>query len=373
LSILQKAIVNNFLNEKNRVISTIIGVAGVTMLIVSPLTCYFNVMDCYHRHFDDYYYFDYIVNFDETESFAEKKLSDVLDRYNIDYSALHIMNATIENREEGTTSFKFYVPMDRADFHKLVHIEGVNGETYEPYRGAWMTQAYMDYYRIPAGTQIEFSDVIDDSVKVTIDGIAKHYLMDNAGYMDKETYEKYFEEPAEVNAFILNSGGVPLKKLESDLKAIEGFTNIQDYKSDAKENFDAVRLLLLGMAFIYGVLAVIVAVLVILNLFYMYIDEKKNEIIILRINGYSLEQAKKYIYSDNRFTSTISILIGIALGEFFGCYSVSTYISKSSYYDTSFDIKSAVIGFAIAFIIVLVMNNKSQKRIDGLQLSDINK
>jgi len=371
LPLLYKAIVNNFFNEKSRVISTIIGVAGVTMLVVSPITCYFNVMDCFNRHFDEYYYFDYIINFDESEAFAEKKIKDVLDGYGIEYTSLHIMNATIENRDDGATNFKIFVPLDRSAFHKLVHIEGTGGETYEPYSGTWMTQAYMEYYNIPIGSKMEFSDVIDDPVDVTIDGIAKHYLMDNAGYMDKATYEQYFEQTAEANAFIIDSGLIPFSVLERELKTIDGFTNIQDYESDSKDSFDSIRLLLIGMAAIYVVLAIWVAFLVILNLFYIYVEEKRKEIIVLRINGYSMKEAKDYVSKDNLFTSTISILIGVMLGEAFGCYSVSTYISKSSYYDTSFDIKSALIGFVISLIIIIELNEKAKKKVDELELCDI--
>ena len=49
----------------------------------------------------------------------------------------------------------------------------------------------------------------------------------------------------------------------------------------------------------YLLLSALMAIVVLLNLDIMFVDEKKRELIVLMINGFSVKDAKVYIYRDS--------------------------------------------------------------------------
>ena len=49
----------------------------------------------------------------------------------------------------------------------------------------------------------------------------------------------------------------------------------------------------------YLLLSALMAIVVLLNLDIMFVDEKKRELIVLMINGFSVKDAKAYIYRDS--------------------------------------------------------------------------
>lgn len=54
-----------------------------------------------------------------------------------------------------------------------------------------------------------------------------------------------------------------------------------------------------GMFEYYLLLSALMAIVVLLNLDIMFVDEKKRELIVLMINGFSVKDAKAYIYRDS--------------------------------------------------------------------------
>ncbi len=65
---------------------------------------------------------------------------------------------------------------------------------------------------------------------------------------------------------------------------------------------------------VYLALASVMAFVVLLNLDVMFISEKRRELIVLIICGYTTKKAKGYIWHDSAALTVIGIICGVALG-----------------------------------------------------------
>ena len=95
--------------------------------------------------------------------------------------------------------------------------------------------------------------------------------------------------------------------------------------------------------------------------------------IILMINGYSVREAKKYVYKDTIFLTIIGITLGCLLGDFVGNWNmrVLSYLPAHFYEGVNW----IAIGFGIGAAAFLALVNAliAMRRIKYFKLTDINK
>ena len=115
------------------------------------------------------------------------------------------------------------------------------------------------------------------------------------------------------------------------------------------------------------------ALLVPLNLFVMFINERKFELIVLMINGFSRKDAKRYIYSDIILLTILGTIIGAIVGSYVGNLSVSSFETNATMMLKKIDYLAIIIGIIGSFIITFVISVISLRKIDKFKLSDINK
>lgn len=67
-----------------------------------------------------------------------------------------------------------------------------------------------------------------------------------------------------------------------------------------------------------GLLAVMIACFILLNLVSTYVNQKKNELTIMRINGYTTGETIRYASMECYGITLLGILLGLAAGQAFG-------------------------------------------------------
>ncbi|MBQ3302603.1 MAG: hypothetical protein IJH04_10775, partial [Eggerthellaceae bacterium] len=124
---------------------------------------------------------------------------------------------------------------------------------------------------------------------------------------------------------------------------------------------------------IYLALAALMAVVVLLNLNEMFIDEKKRELIVLMINGFSVKDAKHYISYDNIVLTAIGIIAGIVLGCVMGSVTVLAIEPSTATFIKAVDGWAVGIGIVGSAALALIMSMIALRRIPKFDLTDINK
>ena len=120
-------------------------------------------------------------------------------------------------------------------------------------------------------------------------------------------------------------------------------------------------------------LAVLMAMVVLLNLNVMFIEEKKRELIVLMINGFSVKDAKRYIYNDSIVLTAIGIVCGLILGCIMGSITVGSVEPSTATFVKDVDWVAVAAGIAGSAILAFVMSAIAMRRIPKFKLTDINK
>ena len=128
-----------------------------------------------------------------------------------------------------------------------------------------------------------------------------------------------------------------------------------------------------AVVLIYLVLAVLMAIVVLLNLNVMFIEEKKRELIVLMINGYSTKDARHYISYDSIVLTILGIIVGLILGCIMGSITVASIEPSTGVFVKDADLWAILIGIAGSAVLAIIMGKIALRRIKKFKLTDINR
>lgn len=374
MSLFSKTVVRNCITDKRRVFATLVGITGCTALIVCAVMMSNNLEKSFAKHFDKIFRFDNIVYYlNDGDSNAREEIQQTLSDNGIESTAVLGSVATI-NMPDGSSLFgKYFVPTDDK-FNKFVKIIQMDKTDVPEDESVWLSVSYAKEYDVKPGAEFNMVDATGQARKLTIAGFFEYYLPNLMIVIPSKAYEKEWGEEPIANAVFLNSksigGSTGVDKL---LNNIEGYVYTNDYYTSARTFFDSFTNVAKAIVVIYLVLSILMALLVLLNLFTMFVEEKRKEIIVLRINGFSIKAARSYIYRDTILLTAIGIVLGVILGFIMGAESIHSIESSMTYFIKSFDWRAGLTGVAVSAFMSFAMINIALKRIKKFGLSDINK
>lgn len=373
-SLYTKTIINNFLNDPKRAFGTIVGIAGSTALIVTALTLNDNVNDSFKVQYNDYFHdYDSIVYFDSNYENAENDIEDVLIDENIKFAPVYTSRIFLKNSTGHYIASALTIPEDYESFNELIYIDPVTDYNTDTNKGLWLSASYYNYFNPAPEDKISLITVDGEHRDVVPAGYFNFHLSDYQIFVDKDTYRDNFGVTPKSNAFFFSSKDVDVASLINKLKTIDGFTSVQDYYEVSRQSFNAFQSVSTTLVILYTSLSVLMIFLVSLNVLILFIEEKRYELIVLMINGYTRKEAKKYIYLDTIFLSIISILLGCVIGSIVGNNAVSSFEAEAMSLIHKVDINACLIGASATASLTLIVSIIALKRIDRFKLSDINK
>lgn len=371
LPLLTQTIISNCVNDKRRVIGTLVGIAGCTALVVSAFTMTDDLSAGLGRQFNELQSFDTIVYADSNRVDAVRNVRSVLNENGIDSTAVLAQPGAMRFPDgTGGSAFLYVVTEDNAgDFLHLVY--GRRGEEHPITDGVWVSRAYENAFKASAGDTMTFVNSIGESYAMEIAGFFDCHLTHEQIIMNAATFRKVFGSSVEPNALLISSGGRTKSELDGMLRGTEGFAAVYDYYNTSVITFDSFGSVAQALRALYVVLSVVMAVLVLLNLLVMFVEEKKKELIVLMINGYSRKAARRYIYSDTIVLTIVGILIGMAVGTAMGMLSVTSFESSVIYVSKQIDPIACAVGAAITAVLTFVMSCVALRRIGHFKLTDL--
>lgn len=375
LPLLHKTIINNCLNDKRRVFATIVGVAGCTALIVCAITMDDNIKNSFEKQYDDIFHFDSVAYFiedkdDKTDSEAEiqKFLSDNDIRSSAIYSSI-----TGVLMPDGKKMFTHvFIPMQDNidDFITIIPDGNVNSD---PGHEIWMNISYAKTFGAKAGDTVSLVDLDGQTHNIEVNGFFEYYLTRHQLIISPEKYEEIYGEMPETNSIVFDSNGADRTELENKLSEIEGFVSLNKYKENSEEFFNSFTGVSGLLVAIYLVMSIAMALLVLLNLFTMFVYEKKKEVITMMINGFDLRQVRAYLNRDAIAMTIVGVIIGLGIGTVMGSASVHSFEASVAYFLKAIDWKAcgiaAVSGSALSFLMMKI----ALRKVGRFELSDINK
>ena len=374
LPLFTQTIVNNCMNDKRRVFSTIVGVAGCTALIVTAITLNDDVLKSYDRHYEDVFGFNLITFVDADVENADDRIEAAAE--DAGSTAAQVLRKSLvmtqPNGDRG--SMRLIVPESPEKFAQVYHVNPVEGLAFDPAAdGAWVSQAYGSKTGAKVGDKVAVESGDGVVHEIPIMGFYEFWLTNHEMVMGRDFYEREFDTDLATNVVLIDSDGASVDDVESALSGVDGFYSITDDKASQHQNFAEFSNVSSAVVAIYLALAALMAVVVLLNLNVMFIDEKKRELIVLMINGFSVKDAKRYIYNDTIVLTALGIVCGVVLGCASGAMSVGSVEPSTAQFVKDVDPIAVAAGVAGSAILAFIMSAISLRRIPRFELTDINK
>lgn len=388
-----QTIVNNCLNDKRRVFGTVIGVAGCTALIVTAVTLNNNVLSSFDRQYERVYSFNAIAYCEPEQDEAgesDSRAGEGASRLRATSAPDAVAQALAAEGSSSTPVFKslftmtladgrqtaatLIVPGNETEFDAFYHVNAVGGGQVDlSDDGVWLSSAFADKMHVQPGDAIELKNSAGEVHRFTVAGFFEYYLTSGQVVMGPRAYAAEFGTAPAENALLVNTHGNDVEALGKRLKGVEGFVSLADDYTANRSNFDMFSQLSRTVVGIYLALSAVMAMVVLLNLNVMFIDEKRRELIVLMINGYSVRQAKRYIYRDTIVLTILGIIAGVALGAAMGTITVMSVEPSSAMFVRDVNLIACASGIVGSAVLAAIMSAIALRRIPRFDLTDINR
>ena len=372
LSLFDKTVINNFFNDKRRVFATIVGVVGCCSLMVSSLTLNYNLDKSRDYQLNNVTKFDTAIYLDTGIDNALENIEEKLEQENIAYSPAYFTNVSYKKPNGSYINGTIYAYEDES-FRNFFKVANQGNEVSEISDGIWVSEVFADTNNVSVGDSIGIVDGKGNEHSVKVAGTFNYYLVRVQGIMNSKTFEETFNTEYYDNLVIFNRGQKTINELFNEFDGMEGFSSVFDTKDETNTIFNSVSSVMIIVVIVYFLLAFVLAFLVLLNLYFMFVDEKKKELIIMMINGYYTKDVKKYIYKDTVLLTVIGIVLGCVLGIVVGFATLKGLDSDSLRVLRTFSLGVCVICGLLTAVLSLVNCLVALRKVDKFKLRDLGK
>ncbi len=378
LGLFTQTVINNCVNDRRRVLATVVGVAGCCSLIVCALYLKDNVDTSIARQTTEVFSYSGVVYAQPAAEGEDEQAGTVgaeLDAEGLTHAAVMRKTLSLRQPNGDYTVANVTVPQSFEDFGKLYHLyaEQAQDGVQVQVDGVWMSSGYARYFGVSAGDTITLTNAVGQSYEVPIAGFFECHTTHLAIVMSGQAYERYLDETPAYNAYLVDCGEQGLDELAGKLGQTSDFGGVEDVMTDVKLLKKSSVNLTMTLVGIYVALAALMAVVVLLNLNVMFINEKKLELIVLMINGYSTRDAKRYVYRDNIVMTAIGIVLGCVLGLVVGDLSLRSCEAVSIAFVHQMSWLAVGAGVVLTAAFSAIVTAVALRKIDHFSLTDINK
>lgn len=374
-SLYTQMIINNLVNDRNRVIATLVGIVGCTSLVIMALTFRADLQKTPEKHFANVNLYEQRLVSDESVDNAMENLSAALDEAGVSYARVYQKNLFIMDEDDKPHSVDVIVIEQPEQFGPYIQFRDARGKRAMdlPDNGVLLNYNYTKYHDAAAGGAIQVMDTQGSRHDFTVAGVMEHYLSANQIFMTPSYYSQVIGEEVRPNTFYINLNGADAGALKEKLSGIEGYFSMTDDHArwvTVFATFQSTTSLVIAIALF---LSAMMSLLVLLNLNVVLINERARELIIMRINGFSMRDTKRYVYRDNIVLTILGILLGVAAGMVLSVYVITSVSSENSTILTDQSLLGCLGGMGITALFALATNLIALRRVDKLKVSDLNK
>ena len=200
-------------------------------------------------------------------------------------------------------------------------------------------------------------------------GVFENYI-GRTMFMSREYYEHVFGKAPIENAFLVSLDGAAEEELIGKLTKVSGFGGYLLADSDRvmiEDSTAMINTLVLLFIFIAAVMAGVVQ----MNLTNMYVLQKKRELTIMRVNGFSTKEVINYMLRETVFTTIVGILFGILIGTGLAYRIVRTIEQSFLQVDRSPNYWAWLIAALMTLLFTVIVNAIALKKVKYLKLTDV--
>lgn len=375
MSLYTQTTVNNLMNDGARIIATLVGITGCTALIVMSLSLRSSILSTPVHHFERIWVYDASLVSDTAVPGGHQALEQVLDESGVDYTSVRREAVYIRDETGTLNQADLIAPEDAEDLRAFIHLDDYR--TGRPLSltddGVIVSYTYAKHYGLKAGDTLHLLDTAGRSHDCVVSGISQHYLSSMQVVMTPSCYQHLMGWAAQSNTLYLRYGAADRNAVAQKLQTTEGYFSLTDESAKWIAKFQEFSGSVMLVVYIGLSLSVTMALLVLLNLNIVCVNEKTNELVVMRINGFSIRAVKAYLYRDNIVLTALGILGGVGIGLALGRCVLEILQKIGDNFYTTPNLTDCLIGAGLAALFSLATNLIALRRVNTLSVSDLSR
>ena len=315
--------------------------------------------------------YDIKVNFgNDVDAETMEKLERTLESFGVSYAKAAEIGSIY--RHQDFQEYTYILVMDQDIVSDYYHVR--DWDTGEEMQlrddGVLIMNRLSETRNLKAGdTYILFDEKLREH-EVTIKGVYENYV-GRYVIMSREGYDKLFGLSAKNNIFMIRLNDVDRVKLTSTLKKIvPGITvssevNLNNRYKELQKAFDAVVVLL-------TIVAILMSIFILANLTNIFVSRRRKELIIMRVNGFSVKQCIFYLMREALITAILGFIIGVIIGTLLAKMMVMIIEQPDVMLYRGFQPVSWVIAVVMEAVFAFVTDFLAFRKVKNVKVTDIN-
>lgn len=354
-----KVTLRNLFRYKQRLLMTIIGIAGCTALILTGFGLRYSINAIAEKQFNNVFLYDGIVALeenllpDEVHALQEKAraiqgITNVTPFY---HQSVDVASGSQKR------NVNLMVPIDSSEMEHYISLqERVSGDPLTlTDDGVIINEKLAKMFELKSGDSIEIQLSDTKSVEVTITGINENYTMHYI-YMTANLYEQLSDEPPIYNTlFIKTEEGIDESTLSEQLLDDDQILGIS-YSSNGGSSFRDLVKSLDSIVWVLIVAAGALAFVVMYNLVNINVNERIRELATIKVLGFYDGEVTAYIYRENTFSAILGILAGLLGGVFLERFVVQTAEVDVVMFAPDIPFSCFLLAFLITLLFIVIVN-----------------
>lgn len=365
-----RLILSNMMTDKRRVVVTIASIAGCCTLLVAGMTMNISVNKSLNSQFSDIEIFDEKILYDPAVSeTAEADIEAILQEEGVSYIALTDVNQMYKIGGKLNTTELFCCDTDALGDYFITRDIDTLQPFAPPEEGICIYYKMMQRNNVSVGDTITLLDNGMNPYPVNVTGV--HEV--RVGYysvMSDEAYLQTFGSEPRHNAFLVNYNGADAESLNTRLNDVNGLISVTT-SSQRFEEVKALAAVLDYVSILLIIIAALMAFFIILNLVNIFIMQKNRELILMRINGFSLWQTKRYVLTDIVVCTVFGIILGLFLGSLLSHRVMVLLEGAGLHFIKTIQLLAWLIAVGLTVLYVALVTFWAMRRIKDLKLSDL--
>lgn len=322
LSFSQKVTLRNLFRYKQRMLMTIIGIAGCMSMIITGFGLRDSIGDIVSLQFDKLWHYQGTTVFNEPPSQSQEQnygkeletLPDFQDHLFVSLETVTSQTDAVAKQEISLT-----VPKETKNLSEFLSFK--NRKTNEQYsltvKGVIINEKLAKLFELKKGSQLKIKSIAGKDYTVKVAAIAENYV-GHFIYMTPEYYQKTFAKNPVYNTDLLLFSKEPTQKTENKLakqlmenSAIANVSFMSKSRDALKDTVKSLNIIMWVLIVSAGLLAFIV----LYNLTNINVSERIRELSTIKVLGFYDGEVVRYVYRENILLTLMGIVLGLFLGK----------------------------------------------------------
>ena len=369
-SLYSRLIVRNMLEDKTRVAISIVIIAFSTLLMGAGISLKLAYDGMTDKQISDVQTYAVRVDLGESISGDEREaITAALDADGASYT-----NASYEThlyRWGGKLDALNVLTGDPDTLGEFFAIKDpATGEELElPDDGVLVQNKMTESYGITVGTEVPVMNSELDEVPALVKGTFQNYV-GRLMVTSPEGYRATFGEDPEYNCLYVRTGSGGLEKIENDLLAVSEDISFSETDEFAAK-FASVSFLYNIIVYLMTGIAIIMSFMILTNLANIFLNRKKTELTVMRINGFSIKQTKGYLAKETVVTTAAGVILGVICGAAFTPFIIRMIEQPDLQFIRSFHPVAWVAAVAMEVLFSTIINSMVFRKVKDLNFRDV--